>query len=67
MSVESQQPLHKAWSNVRNPFDVIAVAASFGGLQALTVLLGILPADFPTPIVVVQHLSPHSPARWWRS
>jgi two-component system chemotaxis response regulator CheB len=38
------------------PFDVIAVAASAGGIQALSKLLVVLPEDFPTPIVVVQHL-----------
>jgi len=40
------------------PFGVVVVAASFGGLQALTRLLAPLPAEFPVPIVVVQHLSP---------
>lgn len=37
-------------------FDVIAIAASAGGIQALSSLLAVLPEDFPTPIVVVQHL-----------
>ena len=32
------------------------MAASAGGLQALSVVLGGLPADFPLPVVVVQHL-----------
>lgn len=34
---------------------LVAVAASAGGLAALTALLGALPADFPVPIVIVQH------------
>lgn len=37
---------------------VIAMAASAGGLQALSVILGCLPADFPAAIVIVMHLSP---------
>jgi two-component system chemotaxis response regulator CheB len=51
---------HAVWPNpdARAPFDVIAIAASFGGLRALSHLLGSLPADFPAPIVVVQHLAP---------
>ena len=40
------------------PFDIVAVAASAGGLNAISMLLGALPRDFPTPIVVVQHLDP---------
>jgi two-component system, chemotaxis family, protein-glutamate methylesterase/glutaminase len=39
-------------------FDVVAVAASAGGLQALTAVLSPLPPDFPAAIVVVQHLDP---------
>jgi len=39
-------------------FDVVALAASAGGLNALSeVLLG-LPDDFPASIVVIQHLDP---------
>jgi two-component system chemotaxis response regulator CheB len=39
-------------------FDVVALAASAGGLQALSAVLSALPADFPAAIVVVQHLDP---------
>jgi two-component system chemotaxis response regulator CheB len=39
-------------------FDVVAVASSAGGLQALSRLLSAVPADFPAAIVVVQHLDP---------
>ena len=39
-------------------FPVIAMAASRGGLHALSVILGGLPADFPAAIAIVMHLSP---------
>jgi two-component system, chemotaxis family, protein-glutamate methylesterase/glutaminase len=39
-----------------DPFAVVAMAASAGGLAALSRVLGALPRDFPVPIVVVQHL-----------
>jgi two-component system chemotaxis response regulator CheB len=39
-------------------FPVIAMAASVGGLAALSVILGGLPADFPGAITIVMHLSP---------
>lgn len=39
-------------------FDVIAIAASAGGLKAIINILSGLPADFPASIVVVQHLDP---------
>ena len=35
--------------------DLIVVGASWGGLDALRVLLAGLPADLPAPVVVVQH------------
>ena len=37
---------------------VVAMAASAGGLNALSVILGGLPADFPAAIAIVMHLSP---------
>jgi len=39
-------------------FPVIAMAASAGGLKALSVILGALPANFPAAIAIVMHLSP---------
>ncbi len=39
-------------------FDVVALAASAGGLTALTKVLSALPGEFPASIVVVQHLDP---------
>jgi len=42
----------------RPAFDVVALAASAGGLKALAEILGALPADFPAAVVVVQHLDP---------
>lgn len=35
---------------------VVGVCASTGGPQALSILLGALPASFPFPVVVVQHI-----------
>jgi two-component system chemotaxis response regulator CheB len=40
------------------PAHVVAIAASAGGLSALTVVLSLLPSDFAAPILVVQHLDP---------
>ena len=45
-------------SPVTRSFPVIAMAASVGGLQALSVILGGLPADFPAAIAIVMHLAP---------
>ncbi len=38
--------------------DVVVIGASTGGPAALRELLSELPADFPLPIIVVQHLPP---------
>lgn len=37
---------------------VVAMAASVGGLNALSVILGALPEDFPGAIAITMHLSP---------
>ncbi len=40
----------------RPPIEIVAIGASTGGPNALAVLLTQLPADFPVPIVIVQHM-----------
>ena len=45
-------------SNPRAAFDIVSLAASAGGLTALSQILSGLPADFSAAIVVVQHLDP---------
>ena len=42
------------------PFDIVVMTASLGGIQAVSTVLSALPAEFPIPIILVQHLSPHS-------
>jgi len=44
-------------------FDVVAIAASAGGLNAINVVLSSLPSAFPATIVVVQHLDPRHESR----
>ncbi len=36
-------------------FRLVVVGASFGGFEALKVVLGALPATFPVPVAIVQH------------
>jgi two-component system chemotaxis response regulator CheB len=43
-------------------FDIVALAASAGGLTALIEVLSDLPINFRVPIVVVQHLDPRHPS-----
>ena len=45
-------------ASVRKSFPVIAMAASVGGLKALSVILGGLPADFAAAIAIVMHVAP---------
>lgn len=42
--------------------DVVVVATSLGGREALEQLVEPLAADFPVPVVVVQHVDEHSPS-----
>jgi two-component system, chemotaxis family, protein-glutamate methylesterase/glutaminase len=46
---------------VARVIDVVVVAASLGGRQPLAEILGLLPADFPVPMVVVHHGSLNVP------
>lgn len=43
-------------------FDVVVMAASAGGLHALSTVLSELPADFPAAIAIVQHRHPDTPS-----
>lgn len=40
----------------RVPIEIVAIGASTGGPEALVDLIPQLPADFPVPIVIVQHM-----------
>ena len=42
-------------SSIANP-RIVAIGVSTGGPQALAVLVPMLPADFPLPILIVQHM-----------
>jgi two-component system chemotaxis response regulator CheB len=42
----------------KRKYRLVVLAASAGGLAALTRVLGQLPGDFPLPVAVVQHLDP---------
>ena len=37
--------------------DLVAIGASTGGPAALNAILGAIPANFPTPILIVQHIT----------
>ncbi|HND54254.1 MAG TPA: CheB methylesterase domain-containing protein, partial [Pirellulaceae bacterium] len=47
-----------ATSTTRMRVDLLAIGASTGGPNALAELFAALPREFPTPIVVVQHMPP---------
>jgi two-component system, chemotaxis family, protein-glutamate methylesterase/glutaminase len=52
--VEPTHSKHLADTN----FGIVAIASSAGGLKALSKVISTLPANFPVPIVIVQHLDP---------
>jgi two-component system CheB/CheR fusion protein len=45
-----------------SPEDLVVVGSSAGGIEALSVLVSTLPAGFPAPVVLAQHLDPHRPS-----
>lgn len=46
------------------PYDAVLIGASFGGPKAIEAILAALPADFPAPIVVCQHITPGHTEQW---
>jgi two-component system chemotaxis response regulator CheB len=47
----------KSTKSAANGIALVAIAASTGGPGALATILGSLPADFPVPLLVVQHVT----------
>ncbi len=45
-------------------FEIVVIGASFGGPAAVERVLGELPADFPPPVVVCQHMTAGHTAQW---
>ena len=43
-------------------FDIVAIAASFGGIAAMGTVLAGLPAAFPLPVLICQHIEPNRPS-----
>ena len=44
--------------DVVSPFDVVAIGASAGGVEALHAVAAALPGNFPVPVLIVQHMDP---------
>jgi two-component system CheB/CheR fusion protein len=49
-------------SKIRPISHLIVVGSSAGGIDALSTFVSTLPADFPAPIVIAQHLDPSRPS-----
>jgi len=54
LPLNTEQPFHFPGAH----FDIVALAASAGGLSAISLVLSQLNSDFPAAITVVQHLDP---------
>ena len=55
--VNANQPRVQPDKYAKTHYNIIAIGASVGGPQALRAVLSDLPADFPLPIVIVQHMT----------
>ena len=59
VSTEIPQPLKPArMAPTPSRFDIVGIGVSTGGPNALVELIPKLPADFPVPILLVQHMPP---------
>lgn len=45
-------------SHPKHPIEIVAIGTSTGGPSALQTVLPQLPADFPVPVIVAQHMPP---------
>jgi len=45
-------------------YEAIVIGVSSGGMNALKFLFSALPVDFSIPIIIVQHIGPHSDNQW---
>ena len=45
-------------------YEAIVIGVSSGGMNAMKVMFSLLPANFSTPIVIVQHIGSHSENVW---
>jgi two-component system, chemotaxis family, protein-glutamate methylesterase/glutaminase len=52
------EPLKVNRAAMAQPPRILAITASTGGPAALSEVIGKLPADFPLPVVIVQHIAP---------
>lgn len=54
----TDNPLERPFSGSPLAFEIVAIAASAGGLNAISEVLKGFPEQFPVPVVIVQHLDP---------
>jgi two-component system chemotaxis response regulator CheB len=47
-------------TNIDLKYKCISIGVSAGGMNALSAIIPQLPGTFPIPVVVIQHVSPHS-------
>ncbi len=55
---DSSNPLPVDGVTIEAPRKLVVVGSSAGGIEALSVLVSTLAADFPAPVVLAQHLDP---------
>ncbi len=48
-------------------YEAIVMGVSSGGMNALNILFSLLPKDFSIPIIILQHIGPHSDNQWIKS
>lgn len=45
-------------------YEAIVIGVSSGGMNALKLMFSLLPKDFNTPVIIVQHIGAHSDSQW---
>jgi two-component system, chemotaxis family, protein-glutamate methylesterase/glutaminase len=45
-------------------YEAIVIGVSAGGMNAIKIILSLLPPDFKMPVIILQHVSPRSDNQW---
>ena len=45
-------------------YEAIVIGVSSGGMKAMKIMFSLLPENFSTPIIIVQHINAHSDNQW---
>ena len=56
--------MKRGGGGLKMSYEAIVIGVSSGGMNVMKIMFSLLPKDFNIPIIIVQHVSPHSDNQW---